>query len=131
MREHEYFFDGNSIPTADTGTYIYDFQYTTNEGCDSVIHLVLYVQNNDGITTEIIPNIEVFPNPAQTLLNIKGENITQIFIYSADGQLIYSKDGILDDVIVFDVSQHASGQYFLKVVLTDKRTITRKFIINR
>lgn len=131
MREHEYFFDGNPIPTTDTGTYVYDFQYSTVEGCDSSIHLILYVQNNDGISTEIIPNIEVFPNPAQTILNIKGENITQIFIYNTDGQVIYSKDGNLDNVIVLNVSQYASGQYFLKVILADKRTVTRKFIINR
>lgn len=131
MRDHEYFFDGNAIPTADTGTYVYDFQYSTIEGCDSLVHLSLYVMYNDGISTQIIPSIEVFPNPAQTSLNIKGENIKQLFIYSTDGQLIYSKEDNSTNLIVLDVSQHAAGQYFLKIILADKQTITRKFIINR
>ena len=87
--------------------------------------------HNDGISTEIIPNIEVFPNPAQTALHIKGESIKQIILYNADGQLVLSKDENDSNLIVLDVSPYAAGQYYLKIVLTDKQTITRKFIINR
>ena len=131
MKDQGYSFEGNDISTADTGTYLYDFQLSTIDGCDSIIHLALYIMYNDGLSENELPNIEVFPNPVQTLLHIKGENIRQIFIYNADGQLIFSKNDNRSNLIITDVSGHAVGQYVLRVILTDKRTITRKFIINR
>ncbi len=131
MREHEYQFGDFTITPADSGTYTYDFQYSTAEGCDSTIHLILFVMYNEGVPSIYINEIEVFPNPANTLLNIKGENMRKICIYNANGQLLFTKEDLVSDLQQVDVTRFASGQYFLKVQLDDGHTVTRKFIVSR
>jgi hypothetical protein len=130
MRHHEYTFNNMTITPADTGTFTYDFQETTVNGCDSIIHLVLYVQNNDGIEPFELSTVEVFPNPAHNLLNIKGNDIQQIQIYNADGKLVYSTK-VATDWCTVDVSNIATGHYFVKVFFDNKQTVTRKVIIQR
>ena len=131
MREHEYVFGDFTFTPHDTGVYTHDFQYSTVEGCDSLVHLILLVQNNDGIPTNAIAGVEVFPNPTNHLLNIKGEDMRQISIYNADGQLVYSSESSVSDLKQVDVSRYAAGHYYVKVKLNDNRTVTLKFIVNR
>ena len=129
IRYHEYTFDGHDISTNDLGSFSFNFQYFTIEGCDSIIHLELLVLNNDGIPTNQIPNIIVFPNPAQDLLYIKGEGIRQVFIYNTDGKIVYSTtDNNLFNLKKVNISRYASGEYLIKVILADKRTITKRVI---
>ena len=89
------------------------------------LHLTITV----GINIHELPLIEVFPNPTNRILNIKGENMRRISIYSADGQHLYSDDVTIPDLEQVDVSRFASGQYFLKVTLRDDREITKKIIV--
>ncbi len=77
-----------------------------------------------------LSSIEVFPNPTNRLLNIKGENIRRIDTYNADRQLILSIAGNIEDLHRVDVSRFAAGQYFVEVKLGDGRTATRMFIVN-
>ena len=131
IREHEYVFGDFSITPTDSGTYTYDFQYSSEEGCDSVIHLILYVLFNDGVEIYDSRGVEIFPNPTSSILNIKGEKMLKIWIHNADGQLIFTKTDNIEDLQRVDVSQFASGQYFVKVLLDGNRTVTRKFIVHR
>ncbi|MBO7628934.1 MAG: T9SS type A sorting domain-containing protein, partial [Bacteroidales bacterium] len=131
VREHDYVFGEFTVTPADSGTYQYDFQYSTAEGCDSVVHLILYVQFNDGIAPYGQPDVEIFPNPTNSILNIKGEDMRQILIYSADGQLVYASDEVSANLKVLDVSRYAAGQYFVKIIFGNKQTVTRKVIVSR
>ncbi len=130
MLYQEYIFNGQTIPTVATGSFSYVFQIYSTEGCDSIIHLVLYVMNNEGVPTDELTNIKVFPNPTQTLLNIKGENMQQLLIYNADGQIVYSTtDYNLFNLKKVDVTAYATGQYYIIIVLADGRTVTKKVVI--
>ena len=131
IRGHEYVFGDFTITPEAPGEYEYNFPHTTVNGCDSVIHLNLLVINNDGILTIDLPDIEIFPNPTQSLLNIKGENMRRIDLYNANGQLVYSKENDGANLKQVDVTRFASGQYFVKVLLGDGRIATRKVIVNR
>ena len=131
MREHEFTYGDFTITPADSGTYTYDFQYTSVEDCDSTVHLVLYVQYNDGIAPYEQPEVEIFPNPSNTVIHIKGEDMHQIQIYNAEGQLVYSSDVKQSDLQTVDVSRYAAGQYLVKIQLGNKQTITRRVIVQR
>ena len=91
------------------------------------LHLTITV----GIDDHDLSGIEVFPNPTNRILNIKGEDMRRIDLYNADGQLVYTKENNGSDLVQVDVTRFASGQYFVKVLLGDGRIATRKVIVNR
>jgi hypothetical protein len=131
IREHEFTFGDFVITPPDSGTYTYDFTFSTVNGCDSIVHLILYVQYNDGIEPHVLSNVEVYPNPAHSLLYIKGEEMSQIMIYNADGQLVYSTTEPVNNLHSVDVSRYATGNYFVKIVFGNKQTLTKKVIVSR
>ena len=120
-------YEWNSEIYCESGDYTQTLQ--TVNGCDSMVtmHLTITV----GIDERDLPGIEVFPNPTNHLLNIKGEDMRQISIYNADGQLVYSSESSVSDLKQVDVSRYAAGHYYVKVKLNDNRTVTLKFIVNR
>jgi len=120
-------YEWNTITYCETGDYTQTLQ--TVDGCDSVVtmHLTITV----GIDDHDLSGIEVFPNPTNRILNIKGEDMRRIDLYNADGQLVYTKENNGSDLVQVDVSRFAFGQYFVKVLLDDGRIATRKVIVNR
>lgn len=62
-------------------------------------------------------NIEIFPNPADDIINIEIENYnnTTIEIYSFSGKLIYSKE-VSERIETIDISGYAKGIYLVKVM---------------
>ena len=120
-------YEWNSETYCESGDYTLTLQ--TVDGCDSVVtlHLTITV----GLDDRDLSDIEVFPNPAHHLLNIKGENMRKIWIYNADGKLVYAQAENIEGLQQVDVSQFAAGHYFVKVQLDDNRTVSRKIIVNR
>ncbi len=131
VRLHEYTLGDFQITPEETGTFTYDLAGTTAAGCDSTVHLILTVLNNDGIPVIETANVEIFPNPAHTLLNIKGENMRKILIYNTDGQTVYFTDENINDLHQVDVSQYAPGQYFVKIISNNKQSVTKKVVFYR
>ena len=130
VRQHEYTLGDFQITPEEVGTFTYDLAGTTEAGCDSTVHLILTVLNNDDIPAIETANVVIFPNPAHTLLNIKGENMREIYIYNTDGQIVYSKENIINDLQQVDVSRYASGQYLVKIIFDTKQSVTKKVVVN-
>ena len=120
-------YEWNNVNYCESGDYTQTLQ--TTAGCDSVVtlHLTITV----GIDDHDLSGIEVFPNPTNHILNIKGEEMRHIDIFNADGQLIYTKENDGADLLQVDVTGFAAGQYFVKVLLGDGRTATRKVVVSR
>ena len=120
-------YEWNSVNYCETGDYTQTLQ--TVDGCDSVVtlHLTITV----GIDDHDLSGIEVFPNPTNHILNIKGEEMQRIDIFNADGQLVYTKENDGSNLVQVDVTRFAAGQYFVKVLLGDGRTATRKVVVSR
>ncbi len=120
-------YEWNMVSYCETGDYTQTLQ--TVDGCDSVVtlHLTITV----GIDDHDLSGIDVFPNPTNSILNIKGADMQRIVIYNDNGQLVYADGSVVSDLKQVDVSHFAAGQYFVKVLLGDGRTVTRKFIVTR
>jgi hypothetical protein len=132
MREHEYTYGSFVITPADSGTYEYDIQYYTLAGCDSVIHLSLYVQYNDGIEEYVmVPDFKFFPNPTSAVLNITGERMKQVFVYDLNGKLVSKVNADSPESMQIDVTGFATGHYVVKVLLDDGQSVTRKIVVKR
>ena len=118
---YQWFYDGNNIPGAISGTYIaqqsgaYTVQVTDTNGCTALSNAVNVVITG---VYDIFKNqvISVYPNPASTnlTLQVPTEFIGQsIDIIDITGQLVFS-NFIAQPKSTIDVSKLARGIYFLR-----------------
>ena len=77
-------------------------------------------------------NLEIFPNPAQDLLNVKANNaiLSTIAIYNINGQLVQQSLEIGSDQKILDLGLLTEGVYMIQV-LTDKGLINRKIVVKK
>ena len=76
--------------------------------------------------------IEVYPNPATSLLHIKLNNGNSIVILKdINGKTVWSAQGSNNSSINADVSKLDNGVYLLQIINTDKTVTTQKIIVNR
>ena len=105
-------------------------------------HTWYYTPNNDiDYTTEIynffascmtptavnevsFPTVNVYPNPTKDMLHVEAENITNIQVYNALGQLMISTTNT--DI---PVSSYSEGLYSVSVTFADGRVLTRKVMV--
>jgi len=132
MSEHEYNSGYFSVTPADSGTFEYDIQCYTLAGCDSIIHLTLYVAFNEGVEEHsMTPEFKLFPNPTSAMLNIRGEHMTRVEVFTLNGSLVFRGTPDSPESSAIDVSRFAAGQYSVRVSLDDGKSVTGKIIIDR
>jgi len=74
-------------------------------------------------------NLELFPNPVMNELHVKLNNIDisqllKLEIYQIQGSVLY-EDIILNNEAIIDVSDFASGLYFVSIVTENKRVVKK------
>jgi len=85
---------------------------------------------NADMITNNIKNIEVFPNPANNVVNVIGlsKNTNRIEVVSASGKKVFSKNVTKrSNSHIIDVSSLSAGVYFVEIYSDNKKEI-RKFI---
>lgn len=73
--------------------------------------------------------VNVWPNPATSTVNIKGENIDAVYMYNAVGQLVLYLDVDKDEQSVVDVSGFNSGIYFMNVISGNGGSVLKKIMV--
>ena len=74
-------------------------------------------------------NVMIFPNPAKDMLTIQSsDNIYQLRVYSATGQLIETKKSIPNSNMLLDIKDLANGIYLLQIASENGGKQTLKFI---
>ena len=70
------------------------------------------------------PTVNVYPNPTKDMLHVEAENITDIQVYNALGQLMTTTTAT--DI---PVSSYSEGLYTVTVTFADGRVLTRKVMV--
>ncbi len=74
--------------------------------------------------------VNVWPNPATSTVNLKGENLEAVYMYNVMGQLILYHDvSDADELSSIDVSGLNSGIYFLNVISHDGGSALKKVVV--
>ncbi len=117
---------------ADDGAYSVTL-YVENDDCQDSIAKTVYVWNNTGVhelDNEL--HVNVYPNPTEGNVHISiAEDVSDgvdISVFNIFGQLLFVKNGIVENEISFDFSNYSRGVYYLKMVI-DNRLQTQKIII--
>jgi len=69
-------------------------------------------------------NVAIFPNPANSTVNIQMANFEKVEVYNTVGQLIETKT-----VSTVDVSSYNVGVYFFKVYDTNNNSVTKRVMV--
>lgn len=99
--------------SANTFTYSYSVEFT----CD-----------NADIEETSLTGFNVFPNPATNQITIEGQDICEILIYNALGQIVYSKTG---DIETIDTSTFDEGLYVVNVKDINGNSASQRIVIIR
>jgi len=93
-----------------------------------VDYVRIYQTNPLSIDDNILNDIKVYPNPANTKINISSQlNIDKVDLYDITGKLILTTNKPKSNVI--DVSAITNGMYLLKIY-SGERSSTKKIVIN-
>ena len=112
----------------ETGTFVGGQTYTWKiitlcvDGQSAPVE-VSGVSNCDGIS-EFGNTISIYPNPANSTVNIKAENFAKVEVYSSIGQLI-----VTQNTTTIDVSNYQAGVYFFKVFDNNNNTAMKRISV--
>ena len=83
----------------------------------------------DGVA-ELIQSLKIYPNPTANVLNIEGENMSQIDVYNAVGQrvMMMNVDG---NKAQLNTESLNNGIYFVRIIASDGAVVNRTFSVAR
>lgn len=121
--------DGNWPTNMTDGAYTYaveaiytegNSEYTFSNSIDIVITGVEDIEQN---------TISIFPNPAVDLINVTGVNSSELRLYNALGEVVYSHHASSENIQI-NVSQLPAGNYILDVIYNGK-SLVKKITITK
>lgn len=83
----------------------------------------------DAVTNNAVKALTIYPNPANNMLYVEGENVELVEIYNSLGQKVLAVDGVSGTNSI-DVASFDNGVYVVRVVANDGIT-TQKVSIAR
>ena len=75
-------------------------------------------------------NMIIYPNPASNKIYINDKNISEVSVYNALGQKVYSKSGEFDNLAI-ETTMFANGLYVVNIKKTDGEIISQKIIVEK
>jgi hypothetical protein len=75
--------------------------------------------------------IEIYPNPANSEINIKGENISNVSLYDITGRCIYEKASEACDGYTISTENFVAGTYFARIIDINGTCTTKKVIVEK
>ena len=78
---------------------------------------------------EYTMTVSVWPNPATSTVNVKGENLDAVYMYNAVGQLVVSFEMGDDEQSSIDVNGLNAGIYFLNIIADNGKSALKKVVV--
>ena len=108
------------------GNTVMQFSQAANVFTNS--YSVEFTCNNADVEETSLTGFNVFPNPADNQITIEGQNICEVLIYNAIGQIVYSKTG---DIKIIDTSSFDEGLYVVNVKDINGNSASQRIVIVR
>ena len=82
-----------------------------------------FSEEHTGIV-ENVSNINLYPNPTKDSFTVEGENLVNVMVYNALGQLVYSQECQGNSTVV-NLGNTESGIYMVKIVTVNGESIQK------
>lgn len=104
-----------SVNIFGSATIVLSDTLTTATGCDSIVNLSLTVTKATGIVNVEPTGIKVYPNPTTSRVTIETEGLSRVELYDTEGRRLQDYTTRNDHEITIDVSNFATGAYYLRI----------------
>ena len=84
----------------------------------------------EGIAENTTENIKVYPNPTSSVINVEGENISEISIYNALGQMVYTATEVVDGLTI-EAALFEDGLYLVNIKKINGEEVLQRLIIKK
>ena len=84
----------------------------------------------DGVEENSNESVVVYPNPASSSINIKGENISEVKVYNSIGQLVYAKSDV-NDGLAIDATSFEEGLYLVNIRNINGEESSHRIVITK
>ena len=129
---------GNYFDEVAKGTYYYQVTavYSANgEECESEPATSFENPEQNYVIVEVtaidengVNGMMVYPNPTKGALNIYAENMIQVTVTNALGQVMYDNTVVTDNVIV-DMAQYEAGVYMVRIATESGVAVERITVV--
>ena len=91
---------------------------------------VIYVHGGKVAVDEVVKqSYNIFPNPVKDILTVSGEDMKQVVVYNAMGQMVKSVN-CNENTVQINVEDLQNGMYFVNVVNNNGEMTTSKVVVN-
>ncbi len=77
---------------------------------------------------DMAAQITLLPNPANTYVTVKGNNVKMVEVYNALGQFV-EKINITEKTQSINVESYKSGVYMFRVYTSDQKVVTKRLVV--
>ena len=74
--------------------------------------------------------IEIYLNPASSVINVSADNMSQVYVYNSVGQLVYSQKAD-SNIVKVSTDSWSNGMYYISVETNGGVRTSQKVIVNK
>ena len=82
------------------------------------------------VNVDAVNNIDIYPNPANSYINVSANNIAKVAVYNSIGQLVYS-EATDSNIVKINTESWINGMYFISVETLDGDKSLQKVVVNK
>ncbi len=86
--------------------------------------------DNAGVEEYAAETVMIYPNPASDVISVEGENISEVMIYNALGQMVYHKTGECEKLLI-STSSLDEGLYVVNVKSVNGVTSSQRIVVKK
>ena len=88
------------------------------------------VYGSVGVEDVVAENINVYPNPAKSVVNVFAENLNKVTVFNSIGQVVYTQVADSDNMII-NVESWTNGLYYINLETKDGAKSSQKVVVNK
>lgn len=107
-----------------TGYYYYRIIAFYQNNCQSdPVDIEVDIYGDDAVIENEVGNVELYPNPVSSNVNIKAEAMKKVTVVNVMGQVVMMQD-VDNDEVVIDMSAFENGMYLVNII-TEKGNVVK------
>lgn len=101
-----------------------------NEFTHQYVFEFTYGSTSVGVEDVMTENVEIYPNPAKSVLNVNAANLNKVTVFNSIGQVVYVANANSDEHVI-NVESWSNGLYYINLETNDGVISSQKVIVNK